>query len=77
MFCVTILHINQLITIKIMKKEEYSYETKYALLEYFIENMVYQIKSGNDIRLVILPFDSSIEFLVREVNKIMNNIKNK
>jgi len=57
------------------EKEEYSYETKYALLECFIENMVYQIKSGNDIGLVVLPFDSSIEFLVREVNKIMNNNK--
>ena len=57
------------------EKEEYSYETKYALLEYFISNMVYQIKSGNDIGLVVLPFDSSIEFLVREVSKIMNNNK--
>ena len=75
MFCVTILQINQLIAIKIMEKEEYSYETKYALLEYFISNMMYQIKSGNEIRLVILPFDSSVEFLVREVNKIIENNK--
>ena len=58
-----------------MEKEEYSYETKYALLEYFISNMMYQIKSVNEIRLVILPFDSSIEFLVREVNKIIENNK--
>ena len=58
-----------------MKKEEYSYETKYALLEYYILNMAYQIKSGNEIKLVILPFDSSIEFLVREVNKIIENNK--
>ena len=58
-----------------MGKEEYSYETKYALLEYFITNMMYQIKSGKEIRLVMLPFDSSIDFLVREVNKIIKNNK--
>lgn len=58
-----------------MGKEEYSYETKYALLEYCITNMMYQIKSGKEIRLVMLPFDSSIDFLVREVNKIIKNNK--
>ena len=58
-----------------MKKEEYSYETKYALLEYCISNMVYQIKSGNNIGLVVLPFDSGIEFLSREVYKIIENNK--
>ena len=76
MFCVVILQINQLIKkAKIMKKEEYSYETKYALLEYFIENMMYQIKSGNNIGLVMLPFDSGIEFLSREVYKAIENNK--
>ena len=58
-----------------MKKEEYSYETKYALLKYYISNMTCQIKTGNNIGLVMLPFDSGIEFLSREVYKAIENNK--
>lgn len=54
-----------------MEKEEYSYETKYALLEYFISNIICKIKNRDIIRLVDLPFDSHLSWLVEEVNKMI------
>lgn len=57
------------------EKEEYSYKTKYALLEYLIANIICKIKNRDIIRLVDLPFDSHLSWLVEEVNKMIEKEK--